>query len=447
MKWKNDIGSLNYNTSKNADYANSIIFNDKLYLFWRENNGIASQIKYKYYDYIKWSNDNIDSLNYDSSKDVRYKISNIIFNNKLYLFWNEKNGAVWQIRYKYYDGTKWYNSNELNYDSSKEAYKHYSIIYDDKLYIFWNEWNGVAGQIRYKYYDGIKWNDDNGASLNYNSNKAGNYPNSIVFNNKLYVFWSEYNENNIYQIRYKYYDGAKWHSDNSDLNYDINKTAYEPNSIIYNDKLYIFWSEYNKSEIYQIRYKYYDGSKWRNDDGSLNYDSSKDAYNLDISIYNKSLYVFWQERNETICQIRYKHYDDIKWNDDNSILNYDASRISYEPNSILFNSDLYLFWSENNGNNTLIRYKNLSTINYILLSNYKNYTYKNLLLQQTNSKDFQNIDSLDFLTEKQLTLEQDYDNIITTEDNKKIYNFKLKDKSYESILEGKCIESGGESDV
>ncbi|HAG42773.1 MAG TPA: hypothetical protein DCL31_04590, partial [Clostridium sp.] len=85
--------------------------------------------------------------------------------------------------------------------------------------------------------------------------------------------------------------------------------------------------------------------------------------------------------------------------------------------------------------------------NFILSSNDKNYIYKDLLLQQTNSKDFQNIYSLDFLTEKQLTLEQDYNSIITTEDNKKIYSFKLKDKFYQSVLEGKCIESGGESDV
>lgn len=82
-----------------------------------------------------------------------------------------------------------------------------------------------------------------------------------------------------------------------------------------------------------------------------------------------------------------------------------------------------------------------------IVSNNVSYTYKDLLLQQITSKDFQNIDSLDFLTEKQLTLEQDYDSIITTEDNKKIYSFKLKDKSYKSVLEGKCIESGGENNV
>ncbi|WP_454052460.1 hypothetical protein [Clostridium sp. Marseille-Q7071] len=64
-------------------------------------------------------------------------------------------------------------------------------------------------------------------------------------------------------------------------------------------------------------------------------------------------------------------------------------------------------------------------IKFQLLPNKQVIIYKDLLLQQITSKDFQNIGSLDFLTEKQLTLEQDYDSVITTEDNKK-YNFKLK---------------------
>lgn len=75
------------------------------------------------------------------------------------------------------------------------------------------------------------------------------------------------------------------------------------------------------------------------------------------------------------------------------------------------------------------------------------YVYEDNLLKINTNLGAIDGTNLNFLTEKKLTLEQDYDNIITTEDNKKIYNFKLKDKSYKSVLEGKCIESGGEGDV
>ncbi|WP_461614593.1 hypothetical protein [Clostridium sp. Marseille-QA1073] len=75
------------------------------------------------------------------------------------------------------------------------------------------------------------------------------------------------------------------------------------------------------------------------------------------------------------------------------------------------------------------------------------YVYEDNLLKRNTNLGTIDGTNLNFLTEKQLTLEQDYANIITTEDNKKIYSFKLKDKSYKSVLEGKCIESGGESDV
>lgn len=436
MKWNSNNENLNY-TSEDIENIFSIIYDNKLYIFWQEKIPISSNsyrwiCRYKYYDGEKWNSNG--SLNYDNSKYAS-RPNSAIFNNTLFVIWSEYNGTAQQIRYKYYNSGKWNNdSGSLNYDTSKGADYPNSIIFDNKLYVFWTE----NYKLRYKYYDGVKWNiDDN--SLNYGTTNTISFINTIIFNNNLYVFWSEDNT----KLRYKYYNGVEWNNDNSSLNYDMSKNVKNLNITIYSDKLYLFWGEYNEADIWQLRYKYYDGIKWYDYNDSLNYDVSKHIDYPNNIVFNNELYAFWSERNGSINEIRYKYYDGIKWDSNSTTLNYDISKNANYSNSIIFNDKLYVFWYEN----SKLRYKYLSIINFILSSNDKNYIYKDLLLQQTNSKDFQNIDSLDFLTEKQLTLEQDYDSIITTEDNKKIYSFKLKDKFYQSILEGKCIESGGESDV
>ncbi len=56
-------------------------------------------------------------------------------------------------------------------------------------------------RLPYNIYDGIKWYEDLG-SLSYNNGRNVNSLNSIIFNNILYVSWSEYDSNSsVYQIR------------------------------------------------------------------------------------------------------------------------------------------------------------------------------------------------------------------------------------------------------
>ncbi|WP_461614594.1 hypothetical protein [Clostridium sp. Marseille-QA1073] len=416
--WKKVDENLSYNENNYIHDLNSIIFNNILYLFWRERNGTVEQLRYRYYDGVKWNNDN-DSLNYDAGKHAESPNS-IIYNNKLYVFWHERNEFVHQLRYKYYDGYKWSNDvDSLNYDKSKSAQYPNSIIYNNKLYVFWIEPNGSIYQLRYKHYDGEKWHNDNG-SLNYKNSAA--YPNSIIYNNNLYVFWYEWNGTND-QIRYKYYNGERWNDDLGNLNYNVNKSAKYPNSIIYNNKLYVFWNEYNDKNFLQVRYKYCDGSKWYSDNGSLNYDTGRPIYYTSNSkIYNNKLYIFWYEYNGNDYQIRYKYYDENKWNSDDNGLNYNNSKGAYTSNSVIYNNKLYVFWYKWNGTNDQLIFSQLNFKNYLISDN--NFIYQMNPLSKLKGITQSNLTSETFMEygSNKLTLNENEYNELSEDAEVLVYN-------------------------
>lgn len=432
--WGEVNKSLNYDINEHVSYCNSIVFNHNLYVFWIEynttNNNIIYQLRYKYYDGTIWHNDN-ESLNYDMSKNIDYHNS-IVFENKLYIFWIESNKVNnKQIRYKYYDGTKWYNdNNSLNYDSSKNTYDLNNIIYNKKLYVFWREANSNnVGLIRYKYYDGTKWNNDNG-SINYDVSKHASDPNSCIFNNNLYIFWLENNES-VSQVRYKYYDGVKWNNDNGSLNYNISKSAnYKPSTIIYNNNLYVFWNEHAESSSFQIRYKYYDGAKWNNDNDSFNYDSSKVASVPKSIIYNNALYVFWRENNtNNIGQIRYKYYNGVKWNESSDSLNHNKSNFADLYCTNIYNNNLYVFWREfNEASIYQLRYKHYSSTKWYLIKNRNSIYQMNPLskLQNITQSNLTSETFMEYGSNKLILTENEY-NELSDDAELLVYNSSQKE--------------------
>lgn len=428
VKWNGDNEGLNYDSDKGTWNPKTVIYNKKLYLFWQEyNKSNTDQIRCKYYDGTKWSDDD-GSLNYDTSKPG-YNPNSIISNDNIYLFWNENNSNNrHQIRYKYYDGAKWHgNNSSLNYDSNESSSHPNSIIYNNILYLFWVEAStNNKYQVRYKYYDGEKWCNDNG-SLNYYLSENAHSPNSIILNNNLYVFWQEINEG-VSQIRYKYYDGTKWHDDDGSLNYDMSKNAISSNSTIFNNNLYVFWIEYNASNKYQIRYKYYDNIKWNSDNGSLNYNVNKEGTFPSSIVFGNNLYVFWREHNETINQIRYKYFDSNKWSSDNTSLNYDVNKDVTIPNSIIFNDNLYAFWSEHNpGNIFQIRYKYFKADKYLIKNN--NSIYQMNPLSKLRNITQSNLTSETFMEygSNKLTLNEDEYNELSEDAEVLVYNSSQKE--------------------
>ncbi|MCT4507474.1 MAG: hypothetical protein N4A48_01725 [Tepidibacter sp.] len=251
-----DNGSLNYNSSKHAGRSNAVVYKNELYVTWQEGDEKNYQIRAKKYDGSKWIGVDNGSLNYNSSKNAQ-RSEAVVYKNELYVTWYEDNGDEYQIVSKKYDGSKWVgvDNGSLNYDSSKTASDPHAVVYKNELYVTWDEEDGRNYQIRVKKYDGSKWVGLDNGSLNYDSSKFASDSHAVVYKNELYVTWFEHN-GNTFQVRVKKYDGSKWVGvDNGSLNYDSSKFASDSHAVEYRNELYIIWTEYNENNKPQIRVK------------------------------------------------------------------------------------------------------------------------------------------------------------------------------------------------
>ncbi|WFD08774.1 hypothetical protein [Tepidibacter hydrothermalis] len=329
---------LNFSESASAYDATTTVYNDELYVAFREDR----QVRVKKYDGSNWVQIDNGSLNYDKSQETRSP-SIVVYKNEIYVAWEESKARNnFQIRMKKYNGTNWVSVDNgcLNYDSRENANKPRLIVYDSNLYVMWGEWGtseGFGYHVRMKKYNGTNWVSVDNGSLNEDKEGFSHLAKAIVYNNNLYITWSQDDK-----IKVKKYDGKNWTSvDNGTINYDAKKSATYPNLSVYNNKLYVVFREDG-----QLRVKKYDGTNWEQaDKGSLNYTSSKMLSCASFVEYNNELYVVFEEDK----QVRLKKYDGTSWiQADNGPLNYKP--IKYDESSwavgTIYKNELYFIWAE-----------------------------------------------------------------------------------------------------
>ncbi|WP_146762374.1 Ig-like domain-containing protein [Paenibacillus contaminans] len=280
-----------------------------------------------------WSN--IDGNRADGiNVNPNYKAQNTAiaeWNGEVYVAWQERITAdansKYQIRVKKYNGTGWVSVDGngpygLNADSSKVASQPTMAVYDDALYIAWTEMStSSVGQIRVKKYDGLNWTSAEGDStvgINVDPSKNAMLAALTVYKDELYAIWAE-----ATQIRVKKYDGDKWTSIDgggpNGLNVNPNNGAGAPAMAVMGDALYAVWSEAPYNTASQLRVKKYDGKDWTVIDGGsgLNIRSWCSAYNASLTVINNALYVAWGEPTgglySTDDQIRVKKFDGSTW--------------------------------------------------------------------------------------------------------------------------------------
>ncbi|WFD08723.1 hypothetical protein [Tepidibacter hydrothermalis] len=247
------------------------------------------------------------NLNYGRN-EATYFPKMFVCNNELYVTWDEY--VTWNedidmpvhgMRIKKYDGSNWTNvdNDSLIYNDVTRTHTN-PIVYNHELHVILEEYSNTKkiNQIRIMKYNGEEWTEINNTSLNYDATKGQDF-NFKVHNNESYIASPTCDENSTGQMQVlKYNDEKKliYLGDTYSLNYNDSKTAYEPYAIVYNKELYLFWEEYDENDISQIRAKKYDGSKWIDlSDKSLNYDIYTHAYDINSVIYNDELYFLWSE--------------------------------------------------------------------------------------------------------------------------------------------------------
>ncbi|MBT7887489.1 MAG: fibronectin type III domain-containing protein [Deltaproteobacteria bacterium] len=362
---------INYDTTKAASKPHLASYNSKLYATWYESNGTNTQIRVAEWDnassWIFKDGNAANGINKATAQDATNPWLTV-FNAKLYAAWQESNGSNSQIRIAEWDNTSSWSfkdgdgSNGINKSTSQNAASPHMIVFNSKLYTAWQESNGTKTQIRVAEWDGTSsWSfkdGDGSGGINKSASQNATNPFLSVFNSKLYATWQE-SDSTADQIRVAEWDGSSsWTFRDGNGDQGINKfsaqSASNPQLITFNAKLYAIW---NEGATGQIRVAEWDGSAtWRFKDGDGVNGINKSAVSIAESPfpidYHGILYAVWEEKNSNLIdQIRIAEWDrSTTWtfkdgNGTNGI-NKEPAKAAISSRLVVFNSKLYMVWSE-----------------------------------------------------------------------------------------------------
>ncbi len=370
---------INYVTSNNAIDPVMTVYNNELYAAWEEVSGGISQIRVKKYNGgTSWiSAGDTNSINKDPTKSAMNPALTA-FNGYLYAAWDEYNGSRHVIRVHRYNGSSWTQVDGdgpqgLNRDLTP-AEQPCMTVFNNELYIAWMETISSKNYVHVKKsVDGTTWNFVDGnteTGLNCASYSAFS-PCLAVWNNQLYISWSEENISGVRQVRVRQYEsGNTWNTvdGGNGLNLSSLHNAGEPYLIALNNTLYAAWDETKTDGEPQVHVhlKRYNGTNWAFVDGGyLNRQPGLWGYKPKIAVWNNKAYITWDEEDNLtnyIPQIRVKKYDGtafsfIDGGEEESHLNYDNTKGAKTPFPVIFNGNLYITWQEPHAGINQIRVK------------------------------------------------------------------------------------------
>lgn len=209
---------------------------------------------------------------------------------------------------------------------------------------------------------------DNG--LNHDPNQGTELPNLAVLNGKLWAIWTE-SDGAHTQVRVARFNGdtstPQWAFLDGDGISGINRNAMHDASnaslIVLQSEIYAVWQESNP--VSQIRVAHFAGTisspSWTFVDGNgvdgLNKDAARAATGVKAIIFNSQLYLTWSEPNATAAQIRVALYNGNDnapaWSfadgNGNSGINKEPLHDATDPHAAVADSKLYIAWQEQDG--------------------------------------------------------------------------------------------------
>lgn len=342
---------LSFNSNRDADQSRLEVLNSKLYAAWTEFG--ASNTTSSIRVFVFNGNDSSPSwasVDGGGSNGLAYNTSNnasdfdlISFNNKLYVFWREQDEGPTtfvRIRAKVYNGNdsspswSWVDgggASGLNFNNSQSAVQPKAVVLNSKLYLLWNEYNGTtSAQLRVAVYNGNdstpSWSfvDGNGLNgINWQSSRSTNWKDAIVANSKLYVTWQEHSGSN-WTIRAANYNGndlsPSWTfidgSIQGGLNYLPNHEAISPSITSDGSNILIAWTEFGEIMVKSLDISSLNSSWQFQDNGGngLNYNSSPSPSGSapGIAFWNNRFFLGWNEYLPSCSCMQYRMRVGIK---------------------------------------------------------------------------------------------------------------------------------------
>jgi len=286
------------NTGVVGDY-NSITLDSKDYPHISYYDFYGENLKYAYFDGSNWHIETVDS------DDSVGQFSSIDLDSKDHPHISYFDETYGNLKYAYYDGSSW---NIKRFDTFGYEGEYTSINVDlfDHIHIAY--FKPGTDDLKYAYYNGSLWFIRSIDTDGYVGSDC-----SIATDSKGYPHISYYDATNS-DLKYAYFDGSDWHIESVDtegrVGYDTSIAIDSKDHIHISYVCTIDTPKYHSA----VKYAYYDGSSWHiSFVGNDNYEGQGTSIAVDSKDYPHIVYEGGPSYDDTM-QLRYAYYDGSKWN-------------------------------------------------------------------------------------------------------------------------------------
>jgi len=267
-----------------------------------------------------------------------------IINNTLHLIWKDYRNGNPEIYYKKSvdNGETWTNDTQLTFNNPRKTniYEHKIKGNKDFILVVWKDHMTGSSEIY------LKKSVDNGDSWSETKRLTEDFtpsydPDFTIDGENVYLVWESGGLGSEISFKRSIDSGKTW-TDAVDLTVDNNSEA--PRIAIYNKTLYLVWQEDSIYESYVIYFKKSDdhGKTWT--EGVRLTDGNSSSLSPQIAVYNNNVYVAWLESVDSNLEVFFKKSTDggKTWGN-NTQLTYDDVG-SHDLTFANQGKNLYLAW-------------------------------------------------------------------------------------------------------
>jgi hypothetical protein len=335
-------GSLNADTTLQADSASIAVVGTTPYVAWEEVDASArSLIRVKRLEGTAWAAVG-GPLNVSTSRDG-YSPSLASVGDIPYVAWEEYDGSHFQVRVKRLEAGSWTAvGDSLNVSTSRDAGAPSIASVGGVPYVTWHESDGANDQIRVKRLDGAAWQAV-GGSLNVSSTMSGRSPGIADVGGVPYVAWQE--EDGIAaQIRVARLEGSAWVAVGGSLNVAATQDADRPRIASLGGLPYVVWPEDAASKN-AIHVRRLEAGTWNLVGGPIAAAPDHVVGSPSIAAVGDKPVVVWEEQFDH-AQVHAARFDGSNWAPVGGALNVSTDFVAAYPSIASVGGVPYVSWDE-----------------------------------------------------------------------------------------------------
>ncbi|MHA1961845.1 MAG: hypothetical protein ACW99U_16675 [Candidatus Thorarchaeota archaeon] len=351
-----DEQEISTDTDSEIQQAPSIAVNsDKVHVVWWWEYGGDSDIYYRYYDGSSWQNE-VD-ISADSDTERQWFPSIAVSGSKAHVVWQESpdSGLDWDIYYRLYDSS-WQTKMELSTDKpvGDDDQWHPKVAADGSdVHTSWSDGEDGDYDIYYRKYDGSSWGTE--LEITTDSGTESQTVSSIAANSAgVHVVWRDEGDGD-YDVYYNRYGQGYQQEISSDAS---DEWQFHPSIAVNGDKVHIVWADWISTSNSDIKYRYYDGSSWQTEQ-TISTDSGNEwQVQPAIAVDGTKVHVVWADKSDGDYDIFYRYYTGSVWQTELEVSTDSGSEWQCQPTiAVDGTGKVHVAWIDRGGGDWDIWYR------------------------------------------------------------------------------------------